>query len=283
MFDFGLILLGGLASAGTAALLGRQWQRQRLARHLRDFPVPDAELPKITAPDLSISVNGWLQVSAPQVPGPRQTFTEIFMADGALCIQTGDTAAALRLPLRVIQWISPVELLEGDHACLHLHVVLGRTWRILSLSMPEADMLILVSVLRRAIPLSRSSLGSAPFRPLGPIPARIASQTWQGEMFGGPEIELYLLPHWLVVLLDDQVEARLALSSLRRVLAVERKPSWSDRLTRHSGQAGLMHLYSMSESISFLLPQYRELAEEIGLLAPCQVELVSAQDKRQKR
>ena len=93
---------------------------------------------------------------------------------------------------------------------------------------------------------------------------------------------LYLLPHILVVLQGDVVQAKLDMSSIRRVLSVERLNNRFDQLLKPSSPDGVIRLYSLYETVAFALPQYRELAEEIAYLSRCPIEFITQEDKTGK-
>ena len=143
-------------------------------------------------------------------------------------------------------------------------------------------MALLVRVLRKIIAPARSNIGYTPSNPIGPIAARIVEETLQGEITLGREIGLYLLPTLVIVLSDGYVQAKLDLSSIRRVLAVERVSGKLDTLLQRATEDGLVRLYSQSETASFALKQYREFAEEISYLARCPVEFIVQEEKTSK-
>lgn len=229
-----------------------------------------------------IAEGGLYQITAPFDTDNLREFRSLQLIEGGLRLQDNGTKAQHIIDFATIQWVSAVTTGQEGIATLSMHLEINRHWRIVSLQMPEADMIVLVNVLRQAINDSRLNIGRPPSNPIGPLPAYIAEDTLQGVSNIGAEVSLYLLPHMLIVLQGDVVQAKLDTSSVRRVLAVERVSNRIDQILKPSTPDGVIRLYSLYETVAFALPQYRELADEISYLSRCPVEFITQDDKSGK-
>lgn len=268
MFETALILLATAATGGFL-MLTRRWQHRHTAH-------PELE----TSQPLSmIAPAGLFQLGkAGDVP-TAQDFADLQLLQNGLVFFHAATRQPYFFDFAHVQWVSALTLQTGNTAQITLHLEFDHRWRVLTLQLTEGDMALLLNVLRRIIAPSRSNIGNTPMPPIGPVSARIAGETLQGETTLGAEVGLYLLPHMLIVLKGDVVQARLDTSSFRRVLAVERM---SGRILGLGANEGVVRLYSMYETVAFSLPQYQELAQEIGHLSRCPVEFVMREDKANK-
>lgn len=271
MLETALILLATAATGGLW-MLTRRWQHRQVPG-----PPLDADTSR---PLSSLAAAGLFQLGKPGDSPTPQAFADLQLLHNGLLFYGATTRQPYFFDFAHIQWVSGLSLHAGNIVQIGLHLELDHRWRVLTLQLTESDMALLVSVLRRLIAPGRLNVGNIPMSPIGPVPARIAGETLQGETTLGAEVGLYLLPHMLVVLnKGDVVQARLDTSSIRRVLAVERM---NGRLLGLGAQEGVVRLYSMYDTVAFALPQYQELAREIAHLARSPVEFVMREDKANK-
>lgn len=225
---------------------------------------------------------GLYQIASPNEPRRLQAFRALHLVEAGIAWHDNSSQAAHLIHFAEIQWVSAISQPQEGIAEISLHLEIEKRWRILSLQMPEAEILLLARLLQQVIPSSRLNLGKPQAHPIGPLPARIAEDSLQGESNLGEEVQLYLLPQLLIVLNGDFVRAKLDTSSIRRVLAVEKLSGRLDSLLKPTAPDGVIRLYSLYETAAFALVQYRELAEEISYLARCPLEFISQEDKSSK-
>jgi hypothetical protein len=225
---------------------------------------------------------GLYQLASPYEKRRLQAFRALHLRESGLAWQDNKQQDNHFIDFAEIQWVSAISLPQEGIAEINIHLEVEKHWLILTLQMPESEMLLLARVLQQLIPPSRLNIGLPNANPIGPLPARIAEDSLQGESNLSEEIHLYLLPQLLIVLKGDMVRAKLDTSSIRRVLAVERFSGRLDSLLKPSAPDGIVRLYSLYETAAFALSQYRELAEEISYLARCPLEIISQEDKSSK-
>lgn len=272
MLEFALLLL---LAAGGLAVLTRRWQQ----RDLLALPSVSDSGERVIS---TIAEGGLYSLSTPAEAPRRTAFRDLHLTTDGLAFTDIRSGQSLSILFSDIQWVSAVDSPPDAIPALSLHLEHERRWLILWLQMPEADLLLLVRVLNRVVSPARSNLGRMAQQPQGLISARTVSETLQGATETGAEVQLYLLPHMLVVLQADQVQAKLDLSSIRRVLAVERVSGRLDPVLHRGLPDGIIRLYSRHETASFALGQYRELAQEISFLARCPLEYITQLDKTEK-
>lgn len=229
-----------------------------------------------------IAEGGLYRLSSPTDTARLQAFRQLHLVEGGLQLYDNASQQAHIIDFATIQWVSAVTLPQSGIAEITIHIEVQHHWRILTLQTPEADMSVLVKVIWQVVTPSRLNIGHPPATPIGPLSAHITEDTLQGESNLGAEVSLYLLPHLLLVLQGDTVQAKLDTSSIRRVLSVERISGRLDTLLKPNAPDGVIRLYSMHETVAFALPQYRELAEEIAYLSHCPVEFITQDDKTDK-
>ena len=229
-----------------------------------------------------IAEGGLFRLSSPGDKPRFQAFRQLHLIEGGLKLFNNASNQAHLIDFATVQWVSAVTLPQSGIAEISIHIEVQHHWRILTLQMPEADMSVLVKVLRHVTTSSRLNIGRPPANPVGPLSAHITEDTLQGESNLGAEVRLYLLPHLLLVLRGDIVQAKLDTSSIRRILSVERVSGRLDTLLKPNAPDGVIRLYSLHETVAFALPQYRELAEEIAYLSHCPVEFITQEDKTDK-
>jgi hypothetical protein len=269
MLEAALLIL--LATGGLWALV--QWQRQ----HQNHAPSDTDDEPQIVSIIAEGGLFGW---GKPGEQPTLQAFQELHLVPGGVALRASRTMTQHVIPFAEIQWVSHIDLQPEGIATVTLHLERGGRWHLLRLQIVESHMAIFAKVLRQAVSGSRLNLGNLRATPIGPVAARVVEENLQGETSLGAEVGLYLLPHLLVVLRGDMVQAKLDTSSIRRVLSVERNGGALDSLLKTP--EGIVRLYSLRETASFALPQYQELAEEIGYLARCPVEFITQEDKLRK-
>lgn len=270
MFEAALIVL--LASGLFA--VARRWQRQKPRKLI---PLEDSN----RRPLSMIAHAGLYTITQPGATISLNAFRDLHLLEGGLKLYDNRNQQIHMVDFSHIQWVSTITFPQDDIAAMTIHLEINRHWRLLSLHMPESDMGILVGLLRQMLSASRLNIGARPVSPIGPIAAKVAEDTLQGKVSLGADISLYLLPHILIVLQDDIVQAKLDTSSVRRVLAVERISGKLDSLL-HPNPDGIVRLYSLHETVAFALPQYQELAQEISYLSRCPVEFITQEDKTRK-
>jgi hypothetical protein len=209
-------------------------------------------------------------------------FSDLRLVNGGLALRDNHDGQTRFIHVGVMQWVTAVTPEADGTAQITIHIESDKQWRLLKLRLAESDMVLLAKVLVRVVPPSRLNIGNRPTNPIGPVPARMVDENLQGEITLGAEVGLYLLPHMLIVLHDDMVQAKLDTSSIRRVLAVERVSGKLDGILNRNMPEGIVRLYSLYESAAFALPQYRQLAEEISYLSRCPVEFIVQEDKTNK-
>lgn len=282
MLEIGLIALATLATGGLIALARTRWQQQSFRKPTPQAQLEALERTQFRKPYLNLAQAGLYRFGTPSQLGSMQGFNHLHLEYGDLVLQDARTKHLLYFPLMSIQWVSAISLQPGDISELTIHLERNGIWHLLTLRLPQMEMGMLVKLLRQAVHPSRRNIGNAPQAPIGPIEAFYTEQTLQGETRLGQGIGLYLLPHLLVVLKGERVQAKLDLSSIRRVLAVERSMKTLDNVFKRHTPDGMIRLYSMSETVAFALVQYREMADEIGALSRCPVEHVYRDDKVNK-
>lgn len=225
---------------------------------------------------------GLYQLASPYDKRRLQAFRALHLRESGLAWQDNLGQETQFVDFAEVQWVTAISLPQEGIAEISIHLEIEKHWRILILQMPEAEMLLLARLLQQVIPSSRLNLGLPPTQPIGPLPARIAEDSLQGESNLSEEVHLYLLPQLLIVLKGDIVRAKLDTSSIRRVLAVEKFSGRLDNLLKPSVPDGVVRLYSLYETAAFALAQYRELAEEISYRARCPLEIITQEDKSSK-
>lgn len=267
-------LILAIMITGGAAVVASQWQRN----HPTASTTIANDNPKMLS---AIAQGGLYSLCKPNEKPQITAFSNLHLAHEGMVWRDSRAGTQHIMDFRHIQWVSAVEFHTEGIATLHIHLDIGGHWRILTLQLPAGDMGMLARVLKRMLPSSISNLGRTPAKPIGPLTAKLTEDTLQGETSLGAEVGLLLLPHLLIVLVDDVVQAKLDMSSVRRVLAVERISGALDNLlAKHPD--GVMRLYSMYETASFALPQYRELAQEISYLSRCPIEFITQDEKTGK-
>lgn len=261
-----------LVATGGLVFMANQWQRGQ-----GRLPAPNDIAGKVVS---TIAEGGLYSIykigDAPQL----SAFADLHLVQGGIVWRDALTGLQQMLGFSHLQWVSAVHVSAEGIATIHLHTELNAQWRIVTLQLPQTDMGMLVKVLRQVVSPSRTNIGRQPAHPIGPIAARLLEENLQGETNVGAEVSLYLLPHLLVVLHGNTVQAKLDTSSIRRVLAVERVSGKLDLL--NNAPEGIVRLYSLRETAVFALPQYRELAEEISYLARCPIEFITQNEKTDK-
>lgn len=230
----------------------------------------------------TIAEGGLYCLYAPNTSARMRAFSDLHLVEGGFTLSDNMSSQRHLIDFSTIQWVSAVSIPQDGIAEITLHMEAQHHWRILTVQVPEGDMSVFIKILRQIVAQSRLNIGHSPTKPIGPIPANIAEDTLQGVSQLGAEVSLYLLPHMLIVLRGDIVQAKLDTSSIRRVLSVERMSSRLDSLLQSNTPDGVVRLYSLYETVAFALPQYRELAEEIAYLSRCPVEFITQEDKTGK-
>lgn len=270
MFEAALLVL--LASG--LWVMARRWQAQNQRKLI---PLEDTRRP------LSIIAHaGLYSITLPGETVLLKAFRDLHLVEGGLAIHDNDNEQIHLVDFAHIQWVSAITLPQGGIAAITIHLEHNRRWYLLNLHMPEANMGILIAILRRVINTSRLNIGGRPTQPIGPIAAKVAEDTLEGKVSIGADVNLYLLPHILIVLQGEIVQAKLDTSSIRRVLSVERNSGKLDSLLHPNIPDGVVRLYSLYETAAFALPQYQELAEEISYLSRCPIEFITQEDKTGK-
>lgn len=101
--------------------------------------------------------------------------------------------------------------------------------------------------------------------------ARLAEQSWEGDLRVGGEVTLVLLEQTLLVLVNGIAQHRLLLSGVKRVMATERAAS-----------SGLVRLFSGSETALFEMDDYREFADTIARRALVPFDVVTTDQRKSK-
>lgn len=266
-----------IAAAGGAFWGVRQWQRKQQHRAVA-FQLDETRAPARIV--TTVATTGLYSVGKPgDMPHPA-SFNDLHLVTEGMALTDARNGQRQLFNLHDIQWVSAVELSPERVAAITLHFETLHQWRVLTLHIPEADMALLVRVLRRFVAPGRMNIGNRPVPPMGPVRARTVKDNLQGDIELGTEVNLYVLPHMLIVLNDNRVQAKIDMSSVRRILAVERLGGRIDGLLGTPN--GLIRLYSLNESVAFALPQYRDLAEELSYLARSPVEFIAQAHKASK-
>lgn len=209
-------------------------------------------------------------------------FSDLQLAHEGLTLRDNDDGQSRLFRFALIQWVSAVTVADDGTAQIVIHVESSQQWRLLHLRLAQSDMVFLTKVLQRVVPVARLNIGRPAAKPIGLILARMVDESLQGEITLGQAVGLYLLPHMLIVLHGDTVQAKLDTSSFRRVLAVERVSGKLDNILHPNTPDGIVRIYSLYETAAFALPQYRQLAEELSYLSRCPVEFIVQGDKTHK-
>jgi hypothetical protein len=209
-------------------------------------------------------------------------FSDLQLAHGGFTLCDSRDGQVWFINFAYIQWVSAVILADDGTAQIVIHIETNQQWRLLHLRLAQTDMMLLTKVLRRVLPSARLNLDMPVTKPIGPIPARAVDENLQGEITLGQEIKLYILPHMLIVLHDDTVQAKLDMSSFRRVLSIERISRKFDSVLNPNTPEGMVRIHSLYETAAFALPQYRQLAEELSYLSRCPLEFIVQEDKTHK-
>lgn len=266
------------AIGGCLITLGHQWRMQHQIDPL-STPFED----DLQETPISISAGGQYQFGSLQYLNTKQPFIRLLTYQQGLTLWDAAAEKTRFIPYTQIQWVSHIQSHHGQHDSVMLHVESQNRWIVLRLWLEHADMMRLTQILRKKLPLEARNFDGKPQQPIGPIAANIAGQTLQGETRIGDAVSLYLLPHMIVILKQNQVLGKLYLQRIKRVLAVERLMNRLDTFWNKQKASGFIRLHSMYETVAFLLPQYRELAEEISFLSQCSMEIVTRADKQHKR
>jgi hypothetical protein len=210
-------------------------------------------------------------------------FSDLQLVKGGLTLRDNRDGQTRFIHFALMQWVSAITFANDGTAQITIHLEVNQQWRLLNLRLAENDMRLLVKVLQRVISPARLNIGRLHTNPIGPIAARTVDENLQGEITLGAEVGLYILPHMLLVLHNDTVQAKLDTSTIRRVLSVERVSGKLDSILHPNTPDGIVRLYALYESAAFALPQYRELAEELAYLSRCPIEFIVQGDKEGKR
>ncbi len=251
MLEFGLLALG-LLGAGA-------WWRAKQGGFFPSLP-HHATL-------VRLAQSGYFQWEKPQKPSPPQAFTVLHIIEGGLSLITLD-GRAIEWLFSDIQWVSEVVFNAPHTASVRLYIEHQGVWRVVTLHLNRSEMGAFMRLLRRVLPNARMGATKNNFAPLL-FMARIAEQTLEGETTLGAEVGLYVLPNMLVILRDDVAHGKLALSGIRRVIALE----------RDNAREGMVRLHSHTQTALFVLPQHETLAMALSELAHCPLEMVSRDHK----
>ena len=262
MLESGLALLVTLATGGIISLVGQRWQRQYKLDHTH-------------------TGTGSYSLATPGKNGKLLALKSLSIQNHTLILYPQETGC-IQIMCDSIQWVSTVQALNNQHMSITLHLEENTYWHLLELQLERTDMMRVIKWLRRLVPASRLNTGKLPQPPIGPVNARVVEEDWHGMVTPGADVALYLLPNLLIVLRGNEVQAKLATRSIRRVLAVERDANKLDSILQRNTGDGLIRLYSMTETAVFLVPRYIALAEAIGNVARCPVEHITREDKTGK-
>lgn len=225
-----------------------------------------------------LSYGGMMALSRPGEPIRLTAYRDLQIVPSGFVLFDHQSGQKFGLNFAEIQWVSAITSVNEGISTLHIHAEIDQHWLILTLQMSSAEMLMLAKLLQKTISSARSNIGLSDAQPQI-ISARLADETLQGDLALGAEVQLFVLPHLLVILQKDRVQAKLDMSSVRRVLAVERLSHRLETILPSTKPEGLVRLYSLYDSVTFALSAYRALAQEIGFLARCPVDYVMQEDK----
>jgi hypothetical protein len=246
-------LLALVATLGATAMLKMRDQK-------RAFFAPLPHLKTIT----TIAQQGAYTWDKAQDTSTPQAFRNLHLIEGGLSLNgQNDTIDWL---FSDIQAQSNVYFTPEGMACVQWHIARNGVWRVLTVQLLPAEMRDLMAIVRRYRP------HIATFAPNESVlaSAKLAHQDWAGELTLVADVWLLVLRKSLIVLQDDRVQAKIALASLRRVIALERRES----------NDGLLRLHSANETVLFALKRHTELAHILADRAHCTLEIVT--DKKQK-
>lgn len=213
-----------------------------------------------------LAQGGQYQWDKPQERTPSQAISALHVIEGGLSLLGAD-GRVMEWLFSDVQYVGEVVFTAPHTAQTRLYIEHAGVWRVLTLSLVRGEMGALLRLLRRHLPPQR--LGMArPFAPMR-FRARLASQALDGQVTLGAEVGLYLLPHLLAVLRDDETHAKIALEGLRRVVALE----------RDGGREGMVCLYGATQTAFFVLAQHETLAHALSEVAHCALEVVARNDK----
>ncbi|MDQ7027283.1 MAG: hypothetical protein Q9P01_01840 [Anaerolineae bacterium] len=230
----------------------------------------------------SIAVGGLYSITQAGDSAAYGAFSDLQLTHDGLTLRDNGDGQARLFRFALIQWVTAVTVADDGTAQIVIHIEASQQWRLLHLRLAQSDMVFLTNVLQRILPAARLNIDRPISKPIGLISARMVEENLQGEITVGQAVDLYLLPHMLIVLHDDKVQAKLDTSSFRRVLAVERVSGKLDNILHPNKPDGLVRIYSLYETAVFALPQYRQLAEELSYLSRCPVEFIVQDDKTHK-
>jgi hypothetical protein len=199
------------------------------------------------------------------MPTRPSLFDGLHLIEGGIALTGKDTV--LDCLFSDIQARGEIHVIPQQRlASLQLFIEQASHWYCLELTLTTLDMANLVNVLRRAKPqLPIINVNKSVWR------AKIAQQTLQGESSIGQEVDLVLLGQTLIVLHNSQVQAKLTLESIKRVITTDRNDKNTD---------GFVRLYSPNDTILFVVKQHRAFAQRISELAKCPIDFV--QDRKPK-
>lgn len=270
MFEAAIIVL--LASG--LWVMARRWQGQKPQKLI---PLDDDRR------TLSVLAHaGLYSITMPRDSVDFKAFRDLHLVEGGFAFHDNQSNQIQFLDFAHIQWVSAVTFPQEGIANITIHMEIKRRWYVLNFRMPQSNMVILVKILRQVVSSSRLNIDGRPTSAIGPIAAKVAEDTLQGKVNLGVDVDLYLLPHMLIILQGDIVQAKLDTSSIRRVLSVERISSKLDSLLHPNTPDGIVRLYSLYETAAFALPQYQEFAQEISYLSRCPIEFITQEDKTGK-
>jgi hypothetical protein len=240
----------------------------------------DARLAIIEAQDAAILVLKYWGHSYQVAPigGKESAWQGCIVAVTSKDIVLYDRSALLEERLRVsaenLRWFGrPQKYTSGDND-IWLHVEKDGVWTLLKLRLPHGAMQDFVRALKT---ITTPELVTAyrrrrPYIHAGPETAQPASQDIHGAWTLDEPVELYLMPHFLVIQRAGNVLRKLALEGIQEIGALHRLDA--------PGSQGLVRFRAEEETFAFTMPGHEKFA---GLLAEAAKRTLEAPLERKQK
>lgn len=154
----------------------------------------------------------------------------------------------------------PVKYMPGENT-IWIHAEINGEWHILQIRLYRHDMVALVRALKEIVTPEQVTAyrRRRPYIHCDPVTAYPAKQALTGEWEIGQEIQLYLMPLYLVVLRDTHILAKIDLSQVQDIGALKRMEGGKP--------AGLIRFFVENELRAFALDDYETWAAYIATAA----------------
>jgi hypothetical protein len=151
----------------------------------------------------------------------------------------------------------PIKYMAGENE-LWIHAQIDEVWQILKLKLYQYDMHVLIRAMKEISTEEqvKAYRRQRPYIHRDTTPAFPAKQTLTGEWELGGQVQLYLMPLYLVILSNFRVQERYALTQIQDIAALKRMEGGKPD--------GLIRFFMDNELRAFALDDYEAWAEALA-------------------